>query len=708
MLDDADNVPSFFCDIFVKKFFVLHFFLQIEAKDFKTLSWFLSRNKKLMFRKAFHIIGLTLLLGSLVSESYALTDKFRIMWRENPATTMVIGWNQVSGSDPILYIDVLDHGQNVEEYATVKKPNRVVEAKGMNNHYVRLWGLKPNTTYYFLIKDSEGHSPRMSFKTAPDNREERLSIIAGGDSRNNRVARQNANRLVGKLRPHCVMFGGDMTASDNGEQWQAWFDDWQLTRGSDGRMTPIIVARGNHESENKSLVDLFDVKNEDLYYALTLGGDLLRIYTLNSLMPAGGYQKDWLIRDLQAHPNIIWKFAQYHHSIRPHTEKKPEQHDQQIHWAPAFFRFGVNLVVESDAHVVKSTWPIRPCRPRTPGSDEGYIRDDEKGTVYIGEGCWGAPLRSNNDDKAWTRHSGSFNQFKWIFVGDSGIEVRTIVSDQSGDCAEVPDYDIFTPPVGLKIWEPQGDDVIRITRKRRKPLLDLPVEAEPEILAENTKDPDPIVENEMESTYESEPQRNTSSVVLDARVGHSMSIFDFKVFRSGDDVAIKWKTRNENSGMQYEIQRSVGTDANFKTICKVDGKAEEENDYFYMDKGFAKNNPGTRVNYRLKHTTPSGYSKYYDLKESKQKKEDWNDYPKLEPDASTNDVVFSYDLPNYADVSILILNEHRQPVKRINFRGEQSGHYTKRVNTAEISPGQYLLIVKGGKNVLEKFMVLKK
>ena len=140
----------------------------------------------------------------------------------------------------------------------LERPPRV---RGMNNYFVRLRNLQPSTTYYFVIQDSEGCSKRMSFKTAPDNPYERLSIIAGGDSRNYREARQNANKIVAKLRPHCVMFGGDMTGADSDEQWKMWMDDWQLTIARDGRITPIIVTRGNHEQDNRSLVNLFDVNN---------------------------------------------------------------------------------------------------------------------------------------------------------------------------------------------------------------------------------------------------------------------------------------------------------------------------------------------------------------------------------------------------------------------------------------------------------------
>ena len=385
------------------------------------------------------------------------------MWRDDPATTMVVGWDQASGYDPVLFYDVIDFGAQVAAYRNKQQPDRIIVSKGMNNHFVRLAGLQPNTIYYFVIQDSEGVSRRFSFKTAPNTPTERLSIIAGGDSRNNREARRDANQLVSKLRPHCILFDGDMTAGDTYQEWREWFDDWQETIGSDGRIFPIIPARGNHEAANSSITELFDVSSNDVYYALTLGGNLFRVYTLNSLIPPGGSQRIWLEGDLKASRNVTWKMAQYHHSIRPHTQKKPEKDELLLNWSTLFYKYGVNLAMESDAHVVKTTYPIRPSRE--PGSEENFIRDDEKGTVYIGEGCWGAPLRENNDNKSWTRASGSFNQFKWIFIDQEKIEVRTIRTDGALRVAEVSHNNIFDPPIGLVIWNPPSGDVVTIRRQ---------------------------------------------------------------------------------------------------------------------------------------------------------------------------------------------------------------------------------------------------
>lgn len=418
-------------------------------------------------RTNYYLFLLIVVLLSLPQFGFSRIDRLRATWRSNPATSMVIGWDQVTGGRPTIFYDTEDHGANIAAYRFQSPPSRAAREKSMNNVFVRLENLSPNTVYYFVVNDTEGVSKRYSFKTAPDNPNERLSIIAGSDSRNHRMARCDANRLVSKLRPHCVVFGGDMTDTDDDQEWREWFDDWQLTIGSDGRLFPIIVARGNHEASNNVLVNCFDVPNPDVYYALTLGGDLFRIYTLNTQIPGGGEQRDWLGRDLQAHQHITWRMAQYHQSMRPHNAAKKEREELILQWATLFHKFKVQVAMESDAHVVKTTWPIRPSRDV--GSHEGFIRDDDSGTVYTGEGGWGAPLRAADDPKPWTRSYGRFNQFKWIFIDKNKIEMRTIQTEGSTRVAEVNPNNIFEPPYGLVIWSPKQGDVVRIMNPNAQP-----------------------------------------------------------------------------------------------------------------------------------------------------------------------------------------------------------------------------------------------
>ncbi len=609
-----------------------------------------------------------------IAPAFAKTDKYRLMWREDPATTMVIGWNQVSGSRPVVRYDVVDHGMQADAYAFAKMPDRVVWAKGMHNHFVRLTGLQPNTVYYFVIEDSEGVSPRMYFRTAPDHPDLRLSLVAGGDSRNNRAARRAANLLAGKLRPDCILFGGDMTGGDTDSEWQEWLDDWQLVRASDGYMPPVLVARGNHEMTNEVLVNLFDLKNPDAWYALSLGGDLLRIYTLNSLVPAGGAQRAWLERDLRAHAHVRWKIAQYHFPMRPHQRRKPENNDQYVQWAELFYRHGVRLVCESDAHVVKLTWPVRPSQG--PRAYEGFVRDDTWGTVYVGEGGWGAPLRANDDDKPWTRASGSFNQFKWIFVDAQRIEVRTVRVDGAEAVAEVPPHDRFSVPFGLSLWAPDGDEVVVLTPAPGPPGQ-------------------PVL-------------RPAPEAVAARRPPARFEVSEFAATRAGREVVVTWVARNEPPGLRYFLERSLDGGTSWMIIEATEPPADGRRAHAYEVRDLEVVNrleQGQQVLYRLRRRLPGGKEEALPLQS--QSAAAWEQHPKLMADAEGRvQVAFVLDEPA-GMVQVWVLEAPGQAVMRLPLGAYPSGKHLTTIDLHELPAGRYYLLIRADGWPVRRFRLVR-
>jgi len=511
----------------------------------------------------FSFIGILFLWCSFAS---AKVDRLRASLRDDPATTIVIGWDQVSGDSEMLFYDVQSHQGKLPRYSFNGGVDAQNDYGGMQNRFVRLQDLTPNTTYYFVIGDSDGVSKEYSFATLPDSADERISIIAGGDSRNYRDARRSANKMVAKLHPHLIMFGGDMTGGDIPKQWIQWMNDWQLTITSNNRLTPIVTARGNHEYSNKSIVALFDVPTLSNYYSIPVADNLIRIYTLNSLIAAGGEQSEWLEQELTTyHENVYWQLAQYHFATRPHTGRKAERNDQLQSWSKLFYNYGVDLVVESDAHVVKTTYPISPSRAS--GSQQGFIRDDKRGTVYVGEGCWGAPLRPNDDDKSWTRSSGSFNQFKWIFIDKQSIEVRTILTDTSNKVGDECLFDRFCIPSNIGIWEPPTGDVLII----------------------ESKDKDRII---------GESDANTRMAV----------VMDFNTSTSSNEREIQWITKNENGAVNFELQKAASKTSRYRTIATINGQgnSQEKNYYRFIDKNESDNSA-----YRLKKITPEGVTLFY-------------------------------------------------------------------------------------------------
>jgi hypothetical protein len=415
-------------------------------------------------KKTFAILAITSTLLGL-SPAQAATDYFRLSWRDNPSTTMVVGWRQNGGTSPVVHYGPVDYGTTYASYPFSATPARTTTAKGMTHNFARLTGLSPDTAYYFVVRDSSGVSSRMWFRTAPSIAKD-FSFVAGGDSRNNRTPRQQANQMVAKLRPLFVLFGGDYTDGNTNTEWSEWFADWQMTKSSDGRMYPIVAARGNHD-DNLSLVDMFDIPSANVYYTLDIGGGFMRLYTLNSEITAGGTQGTWLANDLAANSAVKWKVAHYHKPMYPHESAKAENTALYSAWAQPFYDYAMSLVVECDSHCVKTTWPVRPTG--NTASASAFTRDDAKGTVYVGEGCWGAPLRTADDSKSYTRNSGSFNMLMWVHAREDRMELRTITVANVANVGSVSDSSPFTLPTNLSVWSPSNGSVITMYPRSSSP-----------------------------------------------------------------------------------------------------------------------------------------------------------------------------------------------------------------------------------------------
>lgn len=419
--------------------------------------------------------------------AFAGTQYYRLTYRDDPSTTIVIGWcDKGASANAVVYFGTDDFGANYQSYPFSQAVDRSESNfKGLNHRFVRLTGLSPNTFYYFVIKDDQETSPRMSFKTLPDNPDTPLTFIAGGDSRTGfitefeynqcRPRRQDANKLVAKIRPAFIAFSGDfvyslppLIASTNSD-WADWFTDWQLSMAPDGQLFPLIPTFGNHE-ETMDVYNMFDIPNSNSYFSLGIGGNLVRMYTLNSEIECDAAQKSWLENDLQLHTGNsnepYWKFVQYHYPLVPHSNYSPNTTLINC-WASLFQDYKVRLVSEAHAHIIKVTWPI--VTSSGTGSDNGFIRNDSSGIVYIGEGSWGAPMRDlytyYSADAAynWTRDQEKMPGFHIVCISKEKIEVRTAkIENISSIGQNSPQEPFCTLPANLAVWSPANGSIITL------------------------------------------------------------------------------------------------------------------------------------------------------------------------------------------------------------------------------------------------------
>ncbi|MBI5217620.1 MAG: T9SS type A sorting domain-containing protein [Bacteroidia bacterium] len=418
---------------------------------------------------------------------FAGTQYYRLSYRDDPSTTIVVGWcDDGTSTNAQVHYGTTDYGTDYQSYLFTHGIDRTVNYKGLNHQFARLSGLTSNTVYYFVVHDDNGTSARMIFKTLPDNANTPITFIAGGDSRTGiigefeysqcRTRRQDINSLVAKIRPSFIAFSGDYVFSipdiyipSTNSAWADWFADWQFTITPDGQLIPLMPTFGNHELTD-DVSSMFDVPNNNTYYSLGVGGKLLRIYTLNTEIGCDADQQNWLANDLQLHTGNTnepyWKFVQYHYPFVPHAYYAPNTAISAC-WASLFENNKVRLVAESHTHTIKYTWPI--VSSTATGSDNGFTRNDTTGIVYIGEGSWGAPMRDlytyYSADAAfnWTRNQEKMPGIQIVCVTKQKIEVRTAKSDNVGTVGQVQMNDPpCSMPANITLWNPGNGGIITI------------------------------------------------------------------------------------------------------------------------------------------------------------------------------------------------------------------------------------------------------
>lgn len=396
-------------------------------------------NKKINFRTVLPILLLCYLIVNSfkVNASNHPFSNFRMSYREDPQHSAVIGW---SGSHhALIYFDTVSHQANYLKYQFQSGVTNYNHYKGQNNNFVRLSDLKPGMRYYFVLRDTIGNivSRELSFKTLPENATS-LLIVAGGDSRNSvpffemspkkcRTGFRNGNILVSKIVPDVVLFGGDFTLNklfwNRYREWRHWLSDWQLTITPDGLLIPIIPAMGNHE-DSLDLVMFFDMPSTNGVYHHLLGGNLASLNTFNDLKPvcnpAETNAMDSLMKMDMA--TTRWQLVQYHIPMNPQGTKYEKREDLIRCWAPLFQKWGVDIVSESHAHIMKTTVPIIVDII----NNGNMIRNDSSGTTYIGEGAWGAPLRKMRPAKPHIRNQQSVHGFHVLQINRDSIQITAV------------------------------------------------------------------------------------------------------------------------------------------------------------------------------------------------------------------------------------------------------------------------------------------
>jgi len=437
------------------------------------------REIKMMKYLHFTPAMLAILLAMAAGSANAEIDYQRLVWDQDPAHKAVIGFNQTDSSEKV----ILKYGYTTDENSWLSQgvANTEVFNETFTSSFVRLTGLTANSPVYYRICEGSTCGERMWFKTAPID-DTSFVMLAGGDTRTGWETRRLGNKLLAKIRPLFIMHGGDYTGENNAIQMKEFFNDWKLTFSDDTingmaykRIYPLVPTHGNHEDKDyQTLCRVFGVDfnadglctTDDTYGAFDVS-PLLRIYTLNSQYQQSGWSKEgeeqasWLASDLAAKGDkVTWRFAQYHKPFYPHLKKKGENPQLFSWWAKEFYQHGLNIAFESDTHLNKVTHAVKPVGCTFEVTTSG-------GTIYAGEGSWGADARSVDKVYDWTLDAVSIQQFKIITVTVDSVGMRTAQFDSGATTISAKERsdDPTVLPKGVNWWRAKGiGEVLTLTR----------------------------------------------------------------------------------------------------------------------------------------------------------------------------------------------------------------------------------------------------
>src|SRR5690625_4806392 len=190
-----------------------------------------------------------------------------------------------------------------------------------------------------------GHDGVYHFRTMPTDLSEPLRFAAGGDTMHDRSSLEKTNRAIMAYEPEFIVWGGDLAYADgvNHSKWHDWFAANLATLVTeDGKVTPVLLAIGNHEVKDFFWYRYADYEPTDAWrkqiapffysvlaspgqpgYEVIDFGDYLSIFLLDSdhTNPIEGLQTEWLEQALVERQHVPHKFPVYHvpgyPSVRP-------------------------------------------------------------------------------------------------------------------------------------------------------------------------------------------------------------------------------------------------------------------------------------------------------------------------------------------------------------------------------------------------------
>lgn len=271
-------------------------------------------------------------------------------------------------------------------------------------HSFDLKNLKPNTLYTFQPVLNGKPTKEYKFKTLPNDNSP-IEIVSGGDLSPHEDVIIVAKQALTK-NTLALFVGGDLAYEDgNPKRYELWMKLWDLLNQAmvspDGRLIPMVVAIGNHET-NKTKSEVmkdkapfyhlfFDQNEATTYFARHFAKHTsLMVLDTGHVADHDKQQEKWLKNELQKDFKKNNLLALYHvplyPSFRPYDDKKSVKGRKA--WLALFDEYQLDVALENHDHSLKRSKLLK--------NDKVVPKN---GTLYVGDGAWAVAPRPAAPDR---------------------------------------------------------------------------------------------------------------------------------------------------------------------------------------------------------------------------------------------------------------------------------------------------------------------
>lgn len=263
---------------------------------------------------------------------------------------------------------------------------------------VRLTNLRPRTTYYYRVGDSEGGWSKVhSFRTG-DPRPGKFVFTAFGDHGVTPEAAKNVQNVLAEKPVFHALLGDVSYANGTQPIWDEYLRQIEPMTCQ----IPYMLTLGNHENETVTLgtekkrvgyisyLARFALPGGEQWYAFDYGH--ARFVAFNSDDYTNPEQLVWLektLTDAQRNPVISWVIVLQHHPLYGSSKGRDNNTKLIEKMAPLYDKYKVDLVLCGHDHHYERQFPLRGGRPTT---DKLTDYRKGEGTLYMIQGGGGKSL----------------------------------------------------------------------------------------------------------------------------------------------------------------------------------------------------------------------------------------------------------------------------------------------------------------------------